>query len=49
MSSIEFLAAGDSIDDILEEYPTLTRADVLACFDYASRLLGNRVETLALS
>ena len=45
----EFLAAGDSVDEILEEYPMLTRADVLACFEYASRLMGNCVETLALS
>lgn len=38
---LEFLAAGDSIDDVLEEYPRLTRADVQACFDYASRVMGN--------
>lgn len=44
----EFLAAGDSVDDILEEYPALTRADVLACFDYASKFMGNRLETLAV-
>ena len=28
---LEFLAAGDSIEDVLEEYPKLTRADVQAC------------------
>ena len=28
---LEFLAAGDSVEDVLEEYPTLTRADVQAC------------------
>jgi uncharacterized protein (DUF433 family) len=33
---LEFLAAGDSIEDVLEEYPTLARADVLACLNYAS-------------
>ena len=38
---LEFLAAGDSIEDLLEEYPSLTRADVQACLDYASRLMGN--------
>jgi len=27
----EFLAAGDAIEDVLEEYPSLTREDVLAC------------------
>jgi uncharacterized protein (DUF433 family) len=38
---LEFLAAGDSIEDVLEEYPSLTRADVQACLGYASRLMGN--------
>ena len=39
---LEFLAAGDSTEDVLQEYPSLTREDVQACLDYASRLLGNR-------
>jgi uncharacterized protein (DUF433 family) len=45
---LEFLGAGDSIDDILEAYPSLTREDVLACIQYSSRLMGNhfRLETL---
>ena len=38
---LEFLAAGDSAKDVLEEYPSLTRADVQACLDYASRVMGN--------
>jgi uncharacterized protein (DUF433 family) len=38
---LEFLAAGDSIEDVLDEYPRLTRVDVQACLDYASRLMGN--------
>jgi uncharacterized protein (DUF433 family) len=38
---LEFLAAGDSVEDVLKEYPTLTRADVRACLDYASRVMGN--------
>jgi uncharacterized protein (DUF433 family) len=37
---LEFLAAGDSIDEVLQEYPRLTRADVRACLDYASRVMG---------
>ena len=28
---LEFLAAGDSVEDVLAEYPSLTREDVLAC------------------
>ena len=38
---LEFLAAGDSVEDMLEEYPSLTRADVQACLDYAARVMGN--------
>lgn len=38
---LEFLAAGDSVEDILAEYPKLRRADVQACLDYASRVMGN--------
>ena len=36
---LEFLAAGDSIEEILEEYPALTREDVLACLALSSELL----------
>jgi len=38
---LEFLAAGDSVEDVLEKYPRITRADVQACLDYASRVMGN--------
>jgi len=31
-----FLAASDSVEDVLAEYPALTRADVQACLDYAT-------------
>ena len=30
---MEFLGAGDSIEEVLEEYPSLTREDIYACFD----------------
>ena len=38
---LEYLAAGDSIEDVLQEYPRLKRGDVQACLDYASRVMGN--------
>ncbi len=38
---LEFLAAGDSVGDVLEEYPALKREDVQACLDYASRVMAN--------
>jgi uncharacterized protein (DUF433 family) len=38
---LEFFAAGDSVEDVLREYPKLTRANVQACLDYASGLMRN--------
>jgi uncharacterized protein (DUF433 family) len=41
------LAAGDSIETVLEGYPWLEREDVLACLVYAHRLVANeRIELL---
>jgi len=36
---LEFLGAGDSIDDILKNYNQLEREDVLAPLRYASKLV----------
>lgn len=41
---LEYLSAGDSIDDVLAGYPTLTREDVLACLAYSARLLKHHFE-----
>jgi uncharacterized protein (DUF433 family) len=41
---LEFLGAGDSIEDVLEEYPSLTREDIYACIQYASKLMANHYE-----
>jgi len=46
---LEFLAAGDSMDDVLAEYPALTRDDVKACLDYASRLMANHYSVLPVA
>jgi uncharacterized protein (DUF433 family) len=46
---LEFLAAGDSTEGVLAEYPALTREDVQACLDYASRLMGNHYSVVALA
>ena len=34
---LEFLSAGDTLEDVLEEYPSITREDVLACLAYSAR------------
>lgn len=37
-----FLGAGDTADDILQQYSQLEREDIAACLEFASRLLGHR-------
>jgi len=38
-SMLEYLAAGDTIEDILAEFPDLERDDVLACLQFATSAL----------
>ncbi|MEX0966266.1 MAG: DUF433 domain-containing protein [Bacteroidia bacterium] len=38
-SLLEYLAAGDTIEDILAEFPNLEREDILAAIAYANRIL----------
>lgn len=46
---MEVLSAGDTVDDVLEEYPSLTREDVLACMDWATRLMANHFQVASLA
>jgi uncharacterized protein (DUF433 family) len=46
---LEFLAAGDSVEEVLEEYPVITREDVQACLEYASRLLANNYSVVSVA
>jgi uncharacterized protein (DUF433 family) len=41
---MEFLGAGDSIEEVLEEYPSLTREDIYACIQFAAKLMANHYE-----
>lgn len=46
---LAMLAAGDDVPTILEGHPWLEREDVLACIEYARRLVGHeRIEPLHL-
>ena len=38
---LEILGAGDSIGDVLAEYPSLTREDVLACLEFSAELMSH--------
>ena len=46
---LEFLSAGDSVEDVLAEYPTLAREDVLACLAYSARLMKHHFSLQAVA
>ncbi|MGO4884320.1 MAG: DUF433 domain-containing protein [Bryobacteraceae bacterium] len=43
---VRMLANGDTVEDLLAEYPSLTREDILACLDYAAELAEEQVTPL---
>ncbi len=40
---LEYLANGDSVDDVLAAYPDIAREDISACLAYASKAARERV------
>ena len=40
---IAMLANGDTIEELLAEYPTLQREDILACLEYAALLAEEQI------
>jgi len=48
-SMLEYLAAGDSIEDLLKEFPDLERDDLLACLEFAKRSLQMKSQHLVLT
>ena len=41
---MEFLGVGDSIEEVLKEYPSLKREDIYACIQFATKLMANHYE-----
>lgn len=39
---VKMLANGDTIEELLEDYPTITREDIPACLSYAGELAEER-------
>lgn len=39
---LDFLASGTSMEELLEEYPQLTRADILAAIAYGAEMARER-------
>jgi uncharacterized protein (DUF433 family) len=46
---LDWLASGQSIDDILAEYPQLERADLLACIAYGAEMSREHYVDLPLA
>ncbi|MBM4467463.1 MAG: DUF433 domain-containing protein [Chloroflexi bacterium] len=40
---VRMLANGDTIEELLEDYPSLEREDIIACLDYAAALAEEQV------
>lgn len=45
---VHMLANGDTTDDLLESYPSLTKEDILACLDYAASLAEEQITPIEL-
>lgn len=43
---VRMLANGDTIEDLLREFPSLAREDILACLDYAGALAEEQVSPI---
>jgi uncharacterized protein (DUF433 family) len=43
---VRMLAIGDEIEDLIKEYPSLTREDILACLDYVASLAEEQITPL---
>lgn len=40
---LHMMANGDTIEELLKEYPSLTREDILACIEYAAELTEEQI------
>lgn len=47
-SMLEYLAAGDSFEDVIEEFPDLEREDLQACIEFAAQSLKLKSQHLVL-
>jgi uncharacterized protein (DUF433 family) len=48
-SLLEYLAAGDTFEDLLEEFPDLVREDLQACMEFAAQSLKLKSRHLVLT
>ena len=43
---VRMLANGDTVEELLAEYPSLSREDIMACLDYSAGLAEEQVTPL---
>ncbi len=48
-SVLELIADGDSVEEVLLAYPSITGEQVWACVERAARAMGNRYSALPLA
>lgn len=46
---VRMLANNDTVDDLLGEYPSLSREDILACLDYAAALTEEQITPIQIA
>jgi uncharacterized protein (DUF433 family) len=46
---VRMLANGDTVEDLLAEFPSLTREDIMACLDYAAELAEEQVTPIQVA
>lgn len=46
---IRMLANGDTIEELLEDYPSLEREDIVACLEYAASLAEEEITPLEMA
>jgi uncharacterized protein (DUF433 family) len=48
-SMLQYMAAGDTIEDLLSEFPDLEREDLQACLEFAAQSISLKSRHLALT
>jgi uncharacterized protein (DUF433 family) len=46
---VRMLANGDTVEELLAEYPSLSRDDIMACLDYAADLAEEQVTPIRVA
>ena len=46
---VHMLANGDTVEDLLEEYPSVHREDIFACLDYSASLAEEQITPIEVA